>query len=107
MKKIALIIAACVISTMTFAQDFSTMSDEIDVNFLLNSAESMSDEIDIVIPFDPLEAENGGDNSVELPPYSLNSASYVETGPGAVMAFMLIALLGTALYSYKVRTQKD
>lgn len=107
MKKYTLILAACLISSMAFAQILPTVSGEVDANIVLDSAPTMSDEIDIALPFDPLEVETETDNSGELPPYSLNSATYVQTGPEAVIAFMLIALLGTALYSYKVRTQKD
>lgn len=106
MKKYTLILAVCLISSMTFAQILPTVSGEVDANLVLDSAPTMSEEIDIALPFDPLEVETT-DNSGELPPYSLNSATYVQTGPEAVIAFMLIALLGTALYSYRVRTQKD
>ncbi len=108
MKKYTLILAACLISSMAFAQILpDTVSGEVDANIVLDSAPTMSGEIDIALPFDPLEVETETDNSGELPPYSLNSATYVQTGPEAVIAFMLIALLGTALYSYRVRTQKD
>ncbi len=106
MKKYTLILAACLISSMAFAQILpDTMSGEIDANLVLDSAPTMSGEIDIALPFDPLEVENSGTG--EFPPYSLNSATYVETGAGSVIAFMLMALLGTALYSYKVRTQNN
>lgn len=110
MKKYTLILAACLISSMAFAQILpDTVSGEIDANMVLDSAPTTSGEIDIALPFDPLEVENTVevDNSGALPPYSLNSATYVETGAGSVIAFMLMALLGTAAYSYKVRTQKD
>jgi len=111
MKKYTLILAACLISSMAFAQILPTVSGEVDANgevdasIVLNSAPTMSGEIDIALPFDPLEVEN--EVTGEFPPYSLNSATYVETGAGSVIAFMLMALLGTALYSYKVRTQNN
>ena len=79
------------------------MSGEI----TLNSASSMSDEIDIALPFDPLEIEGESDYSGDYPSFSLNSATYVQTGPGSIIASMLAILLGAALYTYKVRTQKD
>ena len=119
MKKYTLILVASLISSMAFAQilplditgEFSadangdTMSGEVTV---LNSAPSMSDEIDIALPFDPLEVETESDaGDTVLPPYSLNSATYVQTGPAAIIAFMLIALLAAGIYNYRVRTQKD
>lgn len=100
---------------MAFAQILPTdvtgdiTSGEVDANIVLDSAPEMSGEIDIALPFDPLEVENEtntGDDYV-LPPYSLNSATYVETGAGSILASMLAILLGAALYTYKVRTQKD
>jgi hypothetical protein len=109
MKKYTLILAACLISSMAFAQILpDTVSGEIDANLVLDSAPTMSGEIDIALPFDPLEVENESDaGDYVLPPYSLNSATYVQTGPAAIIAFMLIALLAAGIYNYRVRTQKD
>ncbi|MBP6921344.1 hypothetical protein KBB89_02240 [Candidatus Gracilibacteria bacterium] len=103
MKKYALILAASLISTMAFAQIVPNNITSGEVEFL-NSAPSMSGEIDIALPFDPLEVEN---NEPTFPPYSLNSATYVQTGPASIIAFMLIALLAAGIYNYHVRTQKD
>lgn len=99
MKKYTLFLLASLISTMAFAQ---IVSGEI----TLDSASTMSAEIDIALPFDPLEVENESSEAV-FPPYSLNSATYVETGAGAILLCMLAILMGTAVYSYRIRTQKD
>ncbi|MCB9806680.1 hypothetical protein H6768_02090 [Candidatus Peribacteria bacterium] len=46
-------------------------------------------------------------NDYEFPPYTLNSATNVQTGPEMIIFFMLAVILGTAIYTYRVRTQKD
>ena len=103
MKKYLLLsISLCLLSATTLAQTY--MSGEVDTDIVLNSASSMSGEIDIALPFDPLEVE---DPSGELPPYTLNSASYVETGPAAIIMFLSALILGTALYAYRSQSQKD
>lgn len=43
----------------------------------------------------------------EFPPYSLNSATTVETGPESILLFMLALALGTGIYTYRVRTGQD
>lgn len=122
MKKYTLILVAGLLSTMAFAQILpdsvtggQTMSGEVPV---LNSAPTMSGEvtpvngdINIDLPFDPSEVENmpsyNSAGDYEFPPYSLNSATNVQTGPEVIILFMLAMILGTAIYTYRVRTQKD
>lgn len=108
MKKYTLFLLASLLSTMAFAQilpDNITGGQSMSGEIVLNSAPSMSDEIDIALPFDPLEVENKSGSI--FPPFSLNSATNVQTGAGSIIVIMLAILLGTALYGYKVRTQKD
>lgn len=122
MKKYTLILAASLISSMAFAQilpDSVTggqyMSGEIPV---LNSAPNISGEvtpptsgdININLPFDPSEVENiilGSANDYQFPPYTLNSATNVQTGPESILLFMLAIALGTGIYAYHIKTQKE
>lgn len=122
MKKYTLILAAGLLSTMAFAQILppdvtggQIVSGEVPV---LNSAPTISGEvssgnwdININLPFDPSEVENmpnyNSANDYEFPPYTLNSATNVQTGPEMIIFFMLAVILGTAIYTYRVRTQKD
>jgi hypothetical protein len=78
MKKYILILLLSLISTMAFAQILPTVSGEVDADMVFNSAPTMSGELDISLPFDPLEVENESNGST-FPPYSLNSATYVQT----------------------------
>jgi len=116
MKKYTLILIASLLSTMAFAQILpdsvtggASMSGE--VGLVLNSAPTMSSEIDINLPFDPSEVENmpsyNSAGDYEFPPYSLNSATYVKTGPESIIFFIIAIILGTAIYTYRVRTQKE
>jgi hypothetical protein len=126
MKKYTLILVASLVSSMAFAQILpdsvtggQTMSGEVPV---LNSAPTMSGEvnggstppssgdININLPFDPSEVEDvilGSANDYEFPPYSLNSATYVQTGPESIIIFMLAIALGTGIYTYRMRTGRD
>jgi hypothetical protein len=123
MKKYTLILAASLISSMAFAQILpdsvtgGTMSGEVPV---LNSAPTMSGEagtgtnngdININLPFDPSEVENmptyNSASDYEFPPYSLNSATTVQTGPESIILFMLALALGTGIYTYRMRTGRD
>lgn len=108
MKKYILFLLASLLSTMAFAQilpDSVTWGELMPEEITLNSAPTMSGEIDIALPFDPLEVEN--ESGSVFPPFSLNSATYVEAGAGSIIIMMLAVLLGTALYNYRVRTRKD
>lgn len=123
MKKYTLILAASLISSMAFAQILpdnvtgGTMSGEVPV---LNSAPTMSGEvnpgtgngdININLPFDPSEVENmptyNSASDYEFPPYSLNSATTVQTGPESIILFMLALALGTGIYTYRIRTGRE
>lgn len=122
MKKYTLILAASLISSMAFAQILpdsvtgGTMSGEVPV---LNSAPTMSGagtgtnngDININLPFDPSEVENmptyNSASDYEFPPYSLNSATTVQTGPESIILFMLALALGTGIYTYRMRTGRD
>ena len=123
MKKYTLIIAASLISSMAFAQILpdnvtgGTISGEVPV---LNSAPTMSGEvnpgtgngdININLPFDPSEVENmptyNSASDYEFPPYSLNSATTVQTGPESIILFMLALALGTGIYTYRIRTGRE
>lgn len=123
MKKYTLILVASLVSSMAFAQILpdnvtggQTMSGEVQV---FNSAPTMSEEvtpvtppwdININLPFDPSEVEDtilGSANDYEFPPYSLNSATYVQTGPESIIIFMLAIALGTAIYTYRMRAGRD
>lgn len=125
MKKYTLILAASLISSMAFAQILpdsvtgGTMSGEVPV---LNSAPTISGEvkpgtgngngdININLPFDPSEVENmptyNSASDYEFPPYSLNSATTVQTGPESIIIFMLAIALGTGIYTYRMRTGRD
>jgi hypothetical protein len=108
MKKYTLVLVASLISSMAFAQilPFEANGDTMSGEITLNSAE----EINIALPFDPLEIESGEQPQEEftmIPQYSLNSATYVKTGPVAIIAFILIALLAAGVYNYRTRSQKD
>lgn len=116
MKKYTLILIASLLSTMAFAQILpdsvtggASMSGE--VGLVLNSASTMSSEININLPFDPSEVENmpsyNSAGDYEFPPYSLNSATYVKAGPESIIFFIIAIILGTAIYTYRVRTQKE
>jgi len=120
MKKYTLILAAALISSMAFAQILpdnvtggQTMSGEVVP--VLNSAPTVSGEvttpanndININLPFDPSEVEastqyNSG-NDYEYPPYSLNAATYVRTGPESIILFMIAIALGLGIYTYRIR----
>lgn len=123
MKKYTIILVASLISSMAFAQilpDSVTggqyMSGEIPV---LNSAPNVSGEvtlptsgdININLPFDPSEVEapiqynSAGD--YQFPPYTLNSATKVRTGPESILLFMIAIALGTGIYAYRIKTQKE
>lgn len=123
MKKYTLILVASLVSSMAFAQILpdsvtggQSMSGEVPV---LNSAPTMSGEvtpppasgdININLPFDPSEVEDvilGSANDYEFPPYSLNSATTVQTGPESIIIFMLAIALGTGIYTYRMRTGRD
>lgn len=125
MKKYTLILVASLVSSMAFAQILpdsvtggQNMSGEVPV---LNSAPTMSGEvtppvnppsgdININLPFDPSEVEDtilGSANDYEFPPYSLNSATTVQTGPESIIIFMLAIALGTGIYTYRMRTGRD
>lgn len=124
MKKYTLILSI-LISTMAFAQilpgsvtggvseDADTMSGEIDVTDVFDSAPeelNMSGEIQINLPYDPSEVEDPILNSAwdyQYPPYTLNSATNVATGPESIMLAMLAIVLGTVIYTYRIKTQKD
>lgn len=122
MKKYTLILVASLVSSMAFAQILpdnvtggQVMSGEVPV---LNSAPTMSGEvtpppsgdININLPFDPSEVEDvvlGSANDYEFPPYTLNSATTVQTGPESIIIFMLAIALGTGIYTYRMRTGRD
>lgn len=124
MKKYTLILAAALISSMAFAQILpddvtggQTMSGEVPV---LNSAPTVSgevtlpptsDDININLPFDPSEVENpiqyNSANDYEYPPYSLNAATYVRTGPESIILFMIAVALGLGIYTYRVRANQE
>jgi hypothetical protein len=125
MKKYTLILAAALISSMAFAQILpddvtggQTMSGEVVP--VLNSAPTISgevvlpptsDDININLPFDPSEVESSTQhnsaNDYEYPPYSLNAATYVRTGPESIILFMIAIALGTGIYTYRMRAGRD
>jgi hypothetical protein len=119
MKKYALILVASIISSMSFAQILpddvtggQNMSGEA---LVLNSAPLVSGEangdININLPFDPAEVEDmptyNSANDYEFPPYSLNAATTVRTGPEFIILFLLAVALGTGIYTYRIRTSRD
>lgn len=119
MKKYTLILAASLISSMAFAQ---ILPDNVTGGTMsgLNSAPTMSGEvnpgtgngdININLPFDPSEVENmptyNSASDYEFPPYSLNSATTVQTGPESIILFMLALALGTGIYTYRIRTGRE
>ncbi len=115
MKKYTLLLLTVLVSTMTFAQILpddvageAVMSSEV----TLNSAEevianTISGEIDIDLPFDPLEEED----EETIPPiqynsgYDLPDATMVETGPASIVLFLMALALGSLIYTYRLRTQ--
>lgn len=121
MKKYTLILAAALISSMAFAQILpddvtggQSMSGEVEVP-VFNSAPisgevvlpQTSDDININLPFDPSEVETSAQynsaNDYEYPPYSLNAATYVRTGPESIILFMIAIALGLGIYTYRIR----
>jgi len=120
MKKYTLILIASIISSMSFAQVLTdnvtggqTMSGEVPV---LNSApivsgEASNGDININLPFDPAEVEDtlplNAASDYEFPPYSLNSATKVKTGPTSIILMMIAVALGAGIYTYRIRTSKD
>lgn len=120
MKKYTLILATALISSMAFAQILpddvtggQSMSGEVVP--VLNSAPisgevvlpPTSDDININLPFDPSEVETpvqyNSANDYEYPPYSLNAATYVRTGPESIILFMIAIALGLGIYTYRIR----
>lgn len=95
MKKYTLLLFTCLMCMTAFAQ---ISPEDVVANLIsgevltLDSAPTMSGEIEIDLPFDPLEVEDVPDNTY-FPPYTLNSASTIETGPGAILICLLAALL--------------
>lgn len=126
MKKYTLFLLASLLSTMAFAQILPddvvgdwVMSGEVEVVEELDAAPEESEtgitlvsgEIDIVLPYDPLEEADvvfdAADDDYALPAYSLSAATYVQTGPGSILFLMLIATLGTAATMYYIRTRQE
>lgn len=84
----------------------AVMSSEV----TLNSAEDVvsnliSGEIDIDLPFDPLEEETDDVLPDLNAGYDLPTATAVETGPASIVLFLMALALGSLIYTYRLRTQ--
>jgi|GEM_PF-1136292 len=120
MKKYTLILIASIISSMSFAQVLpdnvtggQSMSGEVPVLYSapLASGEASNGDININLPFDPAEVEDAlpfnAASDYEFPPYSLNAATTVKSGPASIILMMIAVALGTGIYVYRMRTNKD